>query len=107
VKYWFVVIPTIERYKQFFEESCKDSGTYVVTIKWKGGQGAHATIIERFDDGSLWYVEPQSYNTSTGALRDIMELCNNGAASAVGPRGVMRVDDKLFKLAYLSIFEKY
>lgn len=98
---------TPQRYKQFFEESCKESGTYVVTIKWKGGQGAHATIIERFDDGSLWYVEPQSYNTSRGALRDIMELCNNGAASAVGPRGVMRVDDKLFKLAYLSIFEKY
>lgn len=98
---------TPQRYKQFFEESCKDSGTYVVTIKWKGGQGAHATIIERFDDGSLWYVEPQSYNTSRGVLRDIMELCNYGAASAVGPRGVMRVDDKLFKLAYLSIFEKY
>lgn len=98
---------TSQRYKQFFEESCKDSGTYVVTIKWKGGQGAHATIIERFDDGTLWYVEPQSYNTSRGVLRDIMELCNDGAASAVGPRGVMRVDDKLFKLAYLSIFEKY
>lgn len=98
---------TPQRYKQFFEESCKESGTYVVTIKWKGGQGAHATIIERFDDGSLWYVEPQSYNTSRGALRDIMELCNDGAASAFGPRGVMRVDDKLFKLAYLSIFEKY
>lgn len=98
---------TPQRYKQFFEESCKESGTYVVTIKWKGGQGAHATIIERFDDGSLWYVEPQSYNTSRGVLRDIMELCNNGAASAFGPRGVMRVDDKLFKLAYLSIFEKY
>lgn len=98
---------TPQRYKQFFEESCKESGTYVVTIKWKGGQGAHATIIERFDDGSLWYVEPQSYDTSIGALRDIMELCNDGAASAFGPRGVMRVDDKLFKLAYLSIFEKY
>lgn len=98
---------TPQRYKQFFEESCKDSGTYVVTIKWKGGQGAHATIIERFDDGRLWYVEPQSYNASRGVLRDIMELCNNGAASAFGPRGVMRVDDKLFKLAYLSIFEKY
>lgn len=98
---------TPQRYKQFFEESCKDSGTYVVTIKWKGGQGAHATIIERLDDGSLWYVEPQAYNASRGVLRDIMELCNNGAASAFGPRGVMRVDDKLLKLAYLSIFEKY
>ena len=42
-----------------------------------------------------------------GVLRDIMELCNDGAASAVGLRGVMRVDDKLFKLAYLSIFDKY
>lgn len=98
---------TPQRYRAFFEESCKESGTYVVTIKWKGGQGAHATIIERLDDGSLWYVEPQSYNASRGVLRDIMELCNNGAASAFGPRGVMRVDDKLFKLAYLSIFEKY
>lgn len=98
---------TPQRYRAFFEESCKESGTYVVTIKWKGGQGAHATIIERLDDGSLWYVEPQSYNASRGVLRDIMKLCNNGAASAFGPRGVMRVDDKLFKLAYLSIFEKY
>lgn len=98
---------TPQRYKAFFEESCKETGTYVVTIKWKGGQGGHATIIERLDDGSLWYVEPQAYNASRGVLRDIMELCNNGAASAIGPRGVMRVDDKLFKLAYLSIFEKY
>lgn len=98
---------TPQRYRAFFEESCKESGTYVVTIKWKGGQGAHATIIERLDDGSLWYVEPQAYNASRGVLRDIMELCNNGAVSAFGPRGVMRIDDKLFKLAYLSIFEKY
>lgn len=98
---------TPQRYKQFFEESCKETGTYVVTIKWKGGQGGHATIIERLDDGSLWYVEPQAYNAKTGVLRDIAELCDNGAASAIGPRGVMRVDDKLFKLAYLSIFEKY
>ena len=98
---------TPQRYKQFFEESCRETGTYVVTIKWKGGQGAHATIIERLDDGSLWHIEPQAYNSKTGALRDIMDLCNNGAASGFGSRGVMRVDDKLFREGYLSIFEKY
>lgn len=96
-----------QRYRAFFEEACKEKGVYVVTIKWKGGQGAHATIIERLDDGRLWYVESQTYNALRGVLHDIMELCNNGAISALGPRGVMRVDDKLFRTNFLSIFEKY
>lgn len=35
----------------------------MVTIVWKNGQGAHATIIERLADGRLVYIEPQVDNS--------------------------------------------
>lgn len=86
-----------KRYKSFYEENTKEPGIYVTTIAWKGG-GAHATIIQRFADGTLAYIEPQHYN-GTSMKRDIMELCNNGKTKipSRSVRGIMRVDDKLLK----------
>ena len=86
-----------KRYKSFYEENTKEPGIYITTIAWKGG-GAHATIIQRFADGTLAYIEPQHYN-GTSMKRDIMELCNNGKTKipSRSVRGIMRVDDKLLK----------
>nr|DAL02841.1 MAG TPA: Papain fold toxin 1, glutamine deamidase [Caudoviricetes sp.] len=85
---------TAKRYKEFYEEATKEPGIYITTIAWKGG-GAHATIIQRFADGTLAYIEPQHYSGSM--KRDIMELCNGGRAKVDSVRGIMRVDNKLLK----------
>lgn len=95
---------TPNRYKKYFEETCKEEGVYVLTIEWKGG-GGHATIIQRFADGTLSYIEPQVYD-GHDARQDMKELYNYGARNPTGKRGILRVDDKIFKNKFLSIFDK-
>lgn len=97
---------TPKRYAEFFEESCKEEGVYIVTIAWKGKSGAHATVLQRLKNGKLVYIEPQIFNGTVE--RNIEELCKEGCSS--GPvmvgRGVMRIDNKIFDEKYLSIFDK-
>lgn len=95
---------TAKRYKEYFEEACQEEGVYILTIGWKGG-GGHATILQRFADKSLHYIEPQSYDKKRGTKRSVDELCNNGGESPRPRRGVLRVDNKIFNTKYLSIFE--
>lgn len=87
-----------KRYKEFFEEQTKETGIYILTIGWKGGGGGHATILQRFADGSLAYIEPQRYN-GKDIKRSISELCDDGCAKygIRSTRGILRVDDKLLK----------
>lgn len=94
-----------KRYREFFEETCKEKGTYQVTVNWKAADngGGHATIIKRDKDGKLYYIEPQHYSKTKGARRSLDELCD---ASAVPWRrlGILRVDDKLFDPAWAKLF---
>ena len=94
-----------KRYREFFEETCKEKGTYEVTVNWKAADngGGHAAIIKRDKDGKLYYIEPQHYNKKKGARRSIDELCD---ASAVPWRrlGILRVDDKLFDPKWAGLF---
>ena len=87
-----------KRYKQFYEEATTEPGIYITTIAWKGKDaGAHATIVQRFADGTLSYIEPQHF---TGSMkRSIDELCNDGKTKIPtwSKRGIMRVDNKLLK----------
>ena len=94
-----------KRYKEYFEETCKEQGVYVLTIGWKGG-GGHATILQRFEDGTLSYIEPQVYSEKLGARRPIDELCNDGGTSPYYKRGILRIDNKVFNKNFLSIFDK-
>lgn len=94
-----------KRYKEYFEETCKEQGVYVLTIGWKGG-GGHATILQRFEDGTLAYIEPQAYSAALGAKRPIDELCNNGGTVPYHKRGILRIDNKIFNRKFLSIFDK-
>lgn len=94
-----------KRYKEYFEETCKEQGVYVLTIGWKGG-GGHATILQRFEDGTLAYIEPQVYSTALGAKRPIDELCNDGGTVPYHKRGILRIDNKIFNKKFLSIFDK-
>ncbi len=57
---------------EFFNEICKDPGVYMLSIGWKGG-GGHATILQRFADGSLRYIEPQ-HDNSKGSGRESHDL---------------------------------
>lgn len=92
-----------KRYKEFYEENCEEVGVYQTSIKWKG-RGGHATILQRLEDGSLLYVEPQVDNSSD---RSIDYLCNNGKTSGLTDnRGVMRIDNKLFNTDFIDIFNK-
>ncbi len=94
-----------KRYEEYFMETCMEPGVYILTIGWKNG-GGHATILQRFDDGSLNYIEPQVYDNRIGAKRSIDELCKNGAIKPIATRGILRVDNKLFNSDFLDIFEK-
>ena len=93
------------RYKEYFEEVCNETGVYILTIGWKGG-GGHATILQRFENGELCYIEPQHYVERIGAKRSITELCTSGSTTPIYTRGIARVDNKLFVPKFLSIFDK-
>ncbi len=99
---------TQKRYIEFFDEICKDTGVYVLSIGWKR-RGGHATILQRFADGTLRYIEPQ-HDNSKGSGREYMDLDwlgKNGATTRIHDcRGIMRVDNKLFNSKFASIFDK-
>lgn len=99
-------------YREFFEKSCKDVGVYIVTVAWKGDEkrdykGAHATILQRDKDGKLYYIEPQVYNSARtqDGRRNIDDLIEKMAPMQPLEKGVMRVDNKLFKTEYAELFE--
>lgn len=94
-----------DRYEEFFEENCKEEGVYVLTVGWEGG-GGHATILQRDEDGQLYYIEPQSYNSSLGARRPISYISEYAASdlATISNRGIMRVDNKVFDTNYLPLF---
>lgn len=96
---------TAMRYEEFFNEACKEEGVYILTIGWRGG-GGHATILQRFSDGKLNYIEPQLYSESSGIRRKTSDLSMIGEMNPFRTRGVMRVDNKLFDLKFTSIFDK-
>ena len=95
---------TPNRYKEFYEENCREVGVYYVSTSWRGG-GGHATILQRTADGSLLYVEPQVDNSDSDRL-SMASLINGGTTRLKSFDGVFRIDDKLFNLEQLSILAK-
>lgn len=98
---------TPKRYMEYFNEICKEEGVYELCIGWKGGSG-HATILQRFANGELRYIEPQHDNSkgSGQEWKDVKYLCESGAANSHSCRGIMRIDNKLFNVDFLDIFDK-
>lgn len=104
-------VMTSQRYKEFFKESCKEVGIYEIMIKWKGG-GRHATILQRFEDGELRYIEPQRDNSKGSRLeyRTFDWLCGQLTAKPYVYRGylddgVMRIDNKIFDKTFYDSFD--
>ena len=96
---------TAKRYMQFYEEACKQPGTYITTITWKGGRSAHATIIKREANGKLVHIEPQRYKAADGTRLSVQKvLADDGFATPDWSKGILRVDDKVFDTAWLDLF---
>lgn len=98
---------TSKRWLKYFNETCKEPGIYGLSVGWKGG-GGHMTVLQRFEDGELRYIEPQHDNSkgSGRESRNLAYLAKIAAAIQHDCRGIMRIDNKLFNLSYVEIFNK-
>ena len=78
-----------------------------MSLGWKGGDG-HATILQRFADGTLRYIEPQADNSEGSGYewKNLEYLANEGATKNHVCRGIMRIDNKLFNIGFIDIFNK-
>ena len=98
---------TEKRWLEYFNETCKEVGIYGLSIGWKRG-GGHMTVLQRFPDGELRYIEPQ-HDNSKGSGResyDLNFLAKYGSGTQADCRGIMRIDNKLFCTDFIEIFDK-
>lgn len=95
-----------KRYMEFFNETCQKEGVYELVIGWKHG-GGHATVLQKFADGELRYIEPQVDNSegSGREWKNIEHLCKQGEEYSHDCRGIMRIDNKLFDVDFIDIFD--
>lgn len=98
---------TQQRYLEYFDEVCKEEGTYEVGLSWEP-RGGHCTIVKRFSDGSLKYIEPQEDNSDGSGFeeKDIKYLCEKMRKDPILKDGAIKISDKLLNLKYVSIFLK-
>ena len=98
---------TQQRYLQYFDDVCKEEGTYEVGLSWEP-KGGHCTIVKRFSDGSIKYIEPQEDNSEGSGFeeKDIKYLCANMRKDPILKDGAIKVSDKLLNIKYVSIFLK-
>jgi hypothetical protein len=93
---------TVQRYKQFIAENCKEEGVYELAVGWKKMRGnGHVTIIQRLHDGSIIRVEPQVDNSRE---RNSFAFLNYAVTKASNSRGILRIDNKLIDPKYAGIF---
>lgn len=98
---------TQQRYLQYFDDVCKEEGTYEVGLSWEP-RGGHCTIVKRFSDGSIKYIEPQEDNSDGSGFeeKDIKYLCANMRKDPILKDGAIKVSDKLLNIKFVSIFLK-
>ena len=98
---------TQQRYLQYFDDVCKEEGTYEVGLSWEP-RGGHCTIVKRFSDGSIKYIEPQEDNSDGSGFeeKDIKYLCANMRKDPILKDGAIKGGDKLLNIKYVSIFLK-
>lgn len=98
---------TQQRYLQYFDEVCKEEGTYEVGLSWEP-RGGHCTIVKRFSDGSIKYIEPQEDNSNGSGFeeKNIKYLCERMRKAPILKDGAIKVSDKLLNMKYVSIFLK-
>ena len=94
---------TSDLYQKFYEESCKDQGTYITLIRWNNG-GGHATVVRKKADGTLIRIEPQTYIQFLGTERPLDTITKWCHREPWDDCGVLRVDDKLLDPKYAGLF---
>lgn len=99
---------TKERYMEFLEENTQEDGVYMFNVTWKGKEGksngAHFTTLRRWTDEKGTHLK--NIETQTGNDKHPSELCSLLTPWPDPTRGIMRVDNKLFKGKYADIFYK-
>ena len=87
------------------------AGIYEIMVSWKGA-GLHTTILQRFEDVELRYIEPQVDNSKGSAQegRTFNWLCNHLTVKPYVYRGylddgVMRIDNKIFDKTFYESFD--
>lgn len=108
-----IVAMTTNDYRRYFDETCKETGVYVVMVRWIGDEGGHATILQRDKNGILYYIEPQVFDSSKGvdgkrSLEDLLMFSDGSQKLFSNPShgyGVLRVDNKIFNTKYANLFE--
>lgn len=98
---------TQQRYLQYFDDVCKEEGTYEVGLSWEP-RGGHCAIVKRFSDGSLKYIDPQEDNSDGSGFeeKNIKYLCEKMRKAPILKDGAIKISDKLLNLKYVSIFLK-
>lgn len=95
---------TWKQTKQYIEETCKAPGIYELVLAWRSG-GGHATVIQRFEDGTIARIEPQVYN---GTMKNGIDWLAKNIRPQVGGYffgGIIRIDNKRIAKKYWSIFD--
>ena len=92
------------RYIQFLNDACKERGTYVFSNRWKGGIDGHVMIIKRMPNGKLTYIETQQYCRAIGVFQDVDILAMASSLAPLDDDGILRVDDKVFDVAWVKLF---
>lgn len=92
-------------YYQFFIENTREVGIYEVSLSW--GKSGHSMILQRFEDGSIYWIDAQSGARSSLAVFDSICKGTPGLVENLNQyRGIMRIDDKLFNTKFYRIFRK-
>ena len=94
---------TEKRYKEFFEEACKEQGDYLTVVGW-GKVNGHATILHRGKDGKLVYIEPQQYKEKRGMKIDPADLYKRATSKPRIVDGVLRINDLIFDTHWADLF---
>ena len=94
---------TSELYQEFYEEVCKEQGTYITLVRWNNG-GGHATVVMRKADGTLIRIEPQSYFEFLGTERPMDTITKWCHKDPWDDCGILRVDDKILNPKYAGLF---
>ena len=92
------------RYLEYFNEECRDRGTYVFSNRWKGDDEGHVMIIKRMPNGKLTYIETQHYKKILGVYRDVEDIAEDSSFKPTKADGILRVDNKLFDVAWVKLF---
>ncbi len=80
----------------FVEANTKEKGIYLARLQWKNSKVGHATIIERQENGNLFFYDPQS------GMENWLPKWEKSISKKW--TWLMRIDDKIIDPSFASVF---